>query len=166
MKMNVLISEALKYIEIGLGIKYGADGFFILLVAGVLSLLIIPGVCGKWIGSTERGFFGCFLGFLLPLLALFFGFELWGEYGMQWFGDRPWMDGFNGTAGMISSIVVLLIISPFFFGIGPLKTLVVFFVAAIAIMGSLAIGQKVVIKERLQDPARIWYNPKTWTKDT
>lgn len=162
MNFKYLSSEWLKFLEMVLGVRYGADGFYILLAVGVVGLFIVPCLLARWIGSSDRGLVGCFLGMILPVVAVFVGYEMWEMYGAQWFGDAAWVRQSSSLAAIISGVVVLLIVSPLFLGIGIFKTMVVFFVSALIVMGLLGIGQKVVVKDRVRDDARVWYDPRTW----
>src|SRR5262245_17283494 len=107
MNLKYFSDEGLKFLEIALGVRYGADGFFILLIIGVVSLLVVPWVLGKWIGSSDRGPIGCFLGMMIPIVAAFLGYEAWGLYGVQWFGDAAWVAQSTNLAAIISGVVVL-----------------------------------------------------------
>lgn len=162
MNLKYFSDEGLKFLEIALGLRYGADGFFILLAIGVVSLLVVPWALGKWIGDSDRGPIGCFLGMMLPIVAVFLGFEIWSLYGAQWFGDAAWVEQSTSLVAIISGVVVLLIVSPFFFGIGFFRTIIVFFVSALIVMGLLEIGQRLVIKDHIREERRAWYDPRTW----
>ena len=58
-------------------------------------------------------------------------------------------------------VLILIVLSPFFMGLSLFKTAVIFAMACLAVMGTLDLSRKLLVK---QEPKveRIWYNPMTW----